>query len=49
MKISKTGKFLHRHPGQNHFNAKASGRMRMRKKGLETLHTIAERKLKEYQ
>jgi len=33
LKITKHGKILARQPGQNHFNAKASRRSQMNKKG----------------
>ena len=33
IKITSTGKILKRHPGQNHFNAKDSGKAGMRKHG----------------
>ncbi len=35
IKITGTGKIMKRPPGQNHFNAKDSGRLGQRKKGFK--------------
>ncbi len=39
IKITSTGKILKRQPGQNHFNAKNSGVVGMRKHGLKNSPT----------
>ena len=36
LKVTKKGKVLGRKPGQNHFNAKASRRSQLNKKGMQT-------------
>lgn len=48
IKITKTGKLLHRHAGQNHFNAKASRRKQHRLQGLTGFTAIATKKFKAY-
>ncbi|QQG44942.1 MAG: 50S ribosomal protein L35 [Candidatus Sungiibacteriota bacterium] len=48
IKITKTGKLLYRKSGQNHFNAKASRRVQLRKKTMTRVGGRGERKLKVY-
>lgn len=48
IKITKTGKLLHRKPGQNHFNAKASRRVQMRQKQIVGLFGTAHKKMFQY-
>lgn len=47
-KITKTGKFLHRIAGQNHFNAKMSRRSQLRKHGKKELSPLMTKKFKQY-
>lgn len=35
LKVTKTGKVLARRPGQNHFNAKASRKNQLKKRGTD--------------
>jgi ribosomal protein L35 len=37
IKVTKTGKLIARRPGQNHFNAKESGRARIGRKRTQAL------------
>jgi ribosomal protein L35 len=37
LKVTKNGKIIARKPGQNHFNAKQSGRKRLNRKRTQTL------------
>lgn len=37
IKITKTGKMLHRHVGQNHFNARQPGKITRRKRHLDNV------------
>jgi len=48
IKITKTGKLLHRKPGQNHFNAKASRRAQMRQKQIVGFSGTAQKKMFNY-
>ena len=48
IKITKTGKLLHRKPGQNHFNAKASRRSQLRRSGLTALSGSLAKKMRAY-
>ncbi|OHA40655.1 MAG: hypothetical protein A3G59_03515 [Candidatus Taylorbacteria bacterium RIFCSPLOWO2_12_FULL_47_20] len=38
IKVTKNGKLISRKPGQNHFNAKDSGRQTMNKRRAVSLH-----------
>ncbi len=38
LKVTKTGKILARRTGQNHFNAKESGRSQIKKAGTTAFH-----------
>ncbi|HEY4517049.1 MAG TPA: hypothetical protein VJG64_03840 [Candidatus Paceibacterota bacterium] len=38
LRVSKNGKIISRAPGQNHFNAKAGGGARMRRKRAGSFH-----------
>jgi ribosomal protein L35 len=38
LKVTRTGKILGRHAGQNHFNAKESRKSQLNKKRAMTLH-----------
>ena len=49
IKITKTGKFLHRQAGQNHFNAKESKKAQKRKKAFSSFSPGVERKMRVYQ
>jgi len=48
IKITKTGKLLHRRSGQNHFNAKQSRRAQLRQKGTAKFTKSMEKKIKNY-
>ena len=48
IKITKTGKILHRRSGQNHFNAKESRRVQLRQKRLVIFPKTVEKKIKRY-
>lgn len=48
IKMTKTGKTLHRRSGQNHFNAKESRRVQLRQKNLVTFPKTIEKKIKRY-
>lgn len=48
IKITKTGKILHRTAGQNHFNAKESRKTQMRQKKMEGFPKALEKKIKQY-
>ena len=48
IKFTKTGKLLHRRPGQDHFNAKAPRRVQLRKKQAAGFTKTLERKMKMY-
>ena len=48
IKITKTGKLLHRRPGQNHFNAKMSRGSQLRKKGMSRFTPSMEKKMRGY-
>ncbi|HEY9480714.1 MAG TPA: 50S ribosomal protein L35 [Candidatus Paceibacterota bacterium] len=41
LKVTKSGKILARRPGQNHFNAKESGRSQIKKSGRAEFHMTA--------
>ncbi len=38
LKVTKSGTVLTRKPGQNHFNAKESGRSQIKKSGMQAFH-----------
>jgi len=38
LKVTKNGKILSRRPGQNHFNAKESGRSQIKKGSMTPFH-----------
>ncbi len=48
IKITKTGKIMHRKSGQNHFNAKESRRVQLRQKRLVIFPKTVEKKIKRY-
>lgn len=48
IKITKTGKLLHRRSGQNHFNAKASRRVQLRQKSTTGFPDTLEKKMRKY-
>ncbi|OHA03503.1 MAG: hypothetical protein A3J58_03265 [Candidatus Sungbacteria bacterium RIFCSPHIGHO2_02_FULL_52_23] len=48
VKITGTGKLLHRKPGQNHFNAKASRRSQLRRSKMTAFTPILAKKIHGY-
>ncbi len=48
IKVTKTGKLLFRHAGQNHFNAKESRRGQLRKKNMQRFSNTMAKKIKAY-
>jgi len=48
IKITGTGKLIHRKPGKNHFNAKHSRRVQLRQKGMMGFTRVMEKKMKRY-
>ena len=48
IKITKTGKLLHRKSGQNHFNAKMSRKVQRRQKGMVQFSKTTTKKMKMY-
>ena len=48
IKITKTGKLLHRRAGQNHFNAKTSRRIQLRQKRSVGFSKTWEKKIFKY-
>lgn len=48
IKITGTGKLLHRRPGKNHFNAKASRRTQLRMKGMAGFSKTMQKKMRAY-
>ncbi|MBI3420940.1 MAG: 50S ribosomal protein L35 [Candidatus Sungbacteria bacterium] len=48
IKITKSGKLLHRRPGKNHFNAKASRKSQLAGKRTKEFTAVVARKLKAY-
>ncbi|MDP3710792.1 MAG: 50S ribosomal protein L35 [bacterium] len=48
IKITKTGKLLHKKAGQNHFNAKMSRRSQLRKKNLVGFSKTMEKNFRNY-
>ena len=48
IKFTKTGKMLHRHAGQNHFNAKASRKTQLRQKQVARFSKTWDKKIKRY-
>jgi len=48
IKITRTGKLLHRRPGQNHFNAKASRHTQLRHKKMAGFPKSLQKKIKAY-
>ena len=48
IKITKTGKLLRRHAGQNHFNAKKPRRKQLRQKSMRIFSGAMERKIRAY-
>lgn len=48
IKITKTGKILHRIAGQNHFNARESRKAQIRQKKMEGFTGALEKKIRQY-
>ena len=48
IKMTKTGKVLYRHAGQNHFNAKESRRGQLRRRAMTGFSPAMARKIKRY-
>lgn len=48
IKFTRTGKVLHRRPGKNHFNAKASRKTQMREKGLSGFSPAIAKRMQAY-
>ena len=48
IKITGTGKLLHRRPGQNHFNAKASRKSQLRRSKMGSFTPVLAKKIHGY-
>lgn len=48
IKITKTGKLLRRRAGQNHFNAKASRKLQLKRNTMAGLAGPMEKKMRKY-
>lgn len=47
IKVTKNGKLIARKPGQNHFNARQTGRQRLRRKRTQALN-VSERVMRRF-
>jgi ribosomal protein L35 len=48
IKLTKTGKLIHRKGGQNHFNAKMSGNLQRKQKEMKKFRGTMKKKIKQY-